>query len=155
MTRQEKAGRLPTGVVGLTRTPHGRYECRMTVLLGIAAVLAALMHVLFFLQESVWWMRPAVHRKTFGLDLEQARTVRLFAYNQGFYNLFLAAGAAGGLAATLLGHGVAGRPVLAFACASMAGAALVLVSSKRTFWLGALLQGMPPAIALAALAAGG
>lgn len=155
MTRQEKAERLPTGVVRLTRAPHGRYESRMTTLLGIAAVAAALLHVLFFLEESVWWMRPAVHRKTFGMDLEQARTVRLFAFNQGFYNLFLAVGAAGGFCAALLGHGVAGRAVLAFACASMLGAALVLVSSKRAFWFGALVQGVPPAIALAALAAGG
>jgi len=64
-------------------------------------------------------------------------------------------GAAGGLGAALLGHGVAGRAVLAFSCASMLGAALVLVSSKRAFWFGALVQGVPPAIALAALAAGG
>jgi putative membrane protein len=97
-------------------------------------------------------MRPAVHHGTFGLTLEQAGIVRLFAFNQGFYNLFLALEVAAGLAALHLGHPGAGHALVGFACASMLGAALVLVSSSRRFWVGALVQGLPPAVALAAMA---
>mgnify|MGYP001565669626 CR=1 FL=1 len=48
---------------------------------------------------------------------------------------------------------VEGRAVAAFALASMLAAALVLLASKPSFWFGAAVQGVPPAIALAALAA--
>jgi putative membrane protein len=125
----------------------------MIVVLVVSSLVAALAHVLFFLEESVWWMRPAIHQRTFGMDAEQARVVRLFAFNQGFYNLFLALEIAAGLAAAHLGHPAAGHALLAFACASMVGAAVVLVASSPRFWVGALVQGVPPAIALAALAA--
>jgi putative membrane protein len=127
----------------------------MNLLLQLSAGLAALFHVLFFLEESVLWMRPAIHHRTFGLSLEDARTVRLFTFNQGFYNLFLAVGAAGGLWAAALGHAVEGRAVAAFALASMAAAALVLIASKRSLWLGALVQGVPPVVALGAMWMGG
>jgi putative membrane protein len=125
----------------------------MALLLVVSCLLAAVLHVLFFLEESVFWMRPAVHHRTFGLSLEQAKVIRLFAFNQGFYNLFLAAEIAAGLLALRLGYPGPGHALLGFACASMVGAALVLVGSSRGFWLGALLQGLPPALALAALAA--
>jgi len=124
----------------------------MIVLLVVSSAFAGLLHVLFFLEESVWWMRPAIHQKTFGMSLEQAQTVRLFAFNQGFYNLFLALEVAAGLAAVHLGHAAAGHALVGFACASMVGAAIVLVASSRRFWMGALVQGLPPALALAALA---
>lgn len=124
----------------------------MTVLLWVSAVVAALAHVLFFLEESVWWMKPSIHQKTFGMSLEQAQTVRLFAFNQGFYNFFLAVEIAVGLWLLAADQAVAGSALVGFACASMVGAALVLVSSSRKFWLGALVQGIPPALALLALA---
>jgi putative membrane protein len=124
----------------------------MTVLLWVSAIVAGLAHLLFFCEESLFFMRPGVHQRTFGLSLEQARTVRLFAFNQGFYNLFLAGGAFAGLAALALGREAEGRVLLAFACGSMMAAAVVLVASKRAFWAGALVQGVPPALALAALA---
>jgi putative membrane protein len=125
----------------------------MSLVLHLGAVAAALVHVLFFLEESVWWMKPAVHQKTFGLTLDQARACELLAFNQGFYNLFLAAGVALGLAALALGHVVAGRVLVAFTCSSMLAAALVLLGSKPRFWLGAIVQGLPPLVALAALVA--
>ena len=68
-----------------------------------AAAVAALIHVYFFVLESLWFMRPAVWRR-FGLGLGRGGAiVRSFAYNQGFYNLFLAAGVAIGLALVALG----------------------------------------------------
>jgi len=123
----------------------------MSLLFTVTAAAAALIHVLFFLEESVWWMRPAIHRKTFGFSTEVATAARLLAFNQGFYNLFLAAGVAFGLAAPSLGLALEGRAVAGFALASMVAAALVLLASKPSFWLGAVIQGGPPVVALAAL----
>jgi len=124
----------------------------MSVVLGLATGVAALVHVLFFLEESVWWMHPAVHEKTFGLTREEARACHLLAFNQGFYNLFLAVGAGLGLGALAAGHVLAGRVLVGFSCGSMLAAALVLLASKPAFWLGAVVQGVPPLAALLALA---
>ena len=115
------------------------------VLVGLAAGL----HVLFFVMESVLFMRPEVHRR-FGLRTrEEAALVRPMAYNQGFYNLFLAIGAVVGLAwAAGDGPETGGTAVAGFACAVMLGAAVVLVSTGRRFLLAALVQGLPPLAAL-------
>ena len=72
------------------------------------------------------------------------------AYNQGFYNLFLALEVAGGIA--LVGpHRNAGVALVTFACASMVAAALVLVTSDGSKLRGAVIQGAIPALALLAL----
>ena len=58
----------------------------------IFALLAAAIHVLFFVLESVLFRRPFAWR-TFGIRTQQdAETTRDWALNQGFYNLFLAVG---------------------------------------------------------------
>ena len=63
------------------------------MLLGakIFAGLAAVMHVMFFVFESVLFTRPDVYSR-FQMTAEQAELVRVWALNQGFYNLFLAVG---------------------------------------------------------------
>ena len=77
-----------------------------------AAVVAALIHVWFFVLESLWFMRPTVYRR-FGIDSEaDAQVVRSFAYNQGFYNLFLAGGVAIGIVLVALREAVAGEAIL-------------------------------------------
>ena len=63
----------------------------------VFAVLAALMHLYIFWMESLRWERPET-RKVFGTSPEQAATTRRLAYNQGFYNLFLALTAFAGVA---------------------------------------------------------
>ena len=55
----------------------------------IFAGLAALVHVYIFVMESLRWTAPRT-RATFGTTLEEAEVTKLFAFNQGFYNLFLA-----------------------------------------------------------------
>ncbi|MFQ4148746.1 DUF1304 domain-containing protein [Arthrobacter sp. LAPM80] len=57
----------------------------------IFAALAALVHVYIFVLESVRWTAPGT-RKTFGTSQEEANATKELAFNQGFYNLFLAAG---------------------------------------------------------------
>jgi len=110
----------------------------------IAAVLAALVHVWFFMLESVLFTRPNVWRR-FGLGSDQeAAVVRPMAFNQGFYNLFLALGL--GLAAS--GRPVEGEAIVLFACASMVGAAIVLRVTNRRFLQAALIQAVPPLVVI-------
>ena len=62
------------------------------VLVALAAVaVVALLHVWIFVLESFLWTKP-FGRRVFGTTPEQAETSRVLALNQGFYNLFLAAG---------------------------------------------------------------
>jgi putative membrane protein len=117
----------------------------------IAAIVAALIHVWFFAMESVWFMRPGVWSR-FGIaSREQATVVRSFAYNQGFYNLFLAVGIGLGLWLGYSGEAVAGGAVLLFACGSMVVAGAVLYLYNHRFIGAALIQGLPPLVAILAI----
>jgi len=87
--------------------------------------------------------------RRFGIDSDaNAEVARSFAYNQGFYNLFLAAGVAIGVALVAAGDVVSGRAVTLFACGSMLAAGLVLVLHSRSFLRAALIQAVPPAVAV-------
>jgi putative membrane protein len=113
-----------------------------------AALVAAFIHVWFFVLESVRFSRPEVWRR-FGLaSQEQAAVVRPMALNQGFYNLFLAGGIAFGLVLIASGNAVAGRAIVLFACGCMVGAGLVLAASNRRFLPAAAVQAVPPFLAL-------
>jgi putative membrane protein len=119
----------------------------MVVVMWVAAALAGLIHVLFFCMESLWWTKPAVYRR-FRSTESQAQTTKSLALNQGFYNLFLAAGVFGGLALICAGHHRAGMILVAWNCASMLAAAVVLAASSPKMLRGALIQGLPPLVFL-------
>ena len=70
----------------------------MESLFLVFALLAALLHVLIFCMESLWFMQPKIYRRFGAADEAEAQAVRLFAFNQGFYNLFLALGILLGIA---------------------------------------------------------
>lgn len=124
----------------------------MSAVAQVAALVTALVHVLVFAMESVLWTRPAVHRR-FGIrSAADAATTRPLMLNQGFYNLFLAVGILVGLVLVHTGPEPDGRAVVVFCCAAIVGAALVLLASSRELARAALIQGVPPAIALLALA---
>jgi putative membrane protein len=115
-----------------------------------AAVVAAAIHAWFFALESLWFPRATVWRR-FGLRSEdEARIARSWAFNQGFYNLFLTAGVIGGLLLSTV-EPASGRAVVAFACASMVAAGVVLVAYNRRFARAAATQAVPPLIALVGL----
>ncbi len=61
----------------------------MTIFTVGFSLLAALLHVYIWVLESFRWTEPAT-RKTFGTSEADAEITRPMAYNQGFYNLFLA-----------------------------------------------------------------
>jgi putative membrane protein len=116
-----------------------------------AAIVAALIHVWFFAMESLWFMRPAIHGR-FGLSSEaDARVVRSWAFNQGFYNLFLAVGVAIGLGLVASDNGDAGRALVLFACGSMVAAGAVLVLHDARFLRAAAVQFVPPLVAILAV----
>ena len=124
----------------------------MLVIAVGAAIVAALVHVWIFVLETLWFERPAVWRR-FGIESESdVRVVRSFAFNQGFYNLFLAIGVAIGLGLWLAGSADAGRAIVAFACGSMVAAGAVLVAHNRAFIRAAALQVVPGLVALVAIA---
>ena len=121
----------------------------MPLVAQVFAVLAAAFHVLFFILESITFTQPSV-AKRFGLTSpEQIAAVRPMAYNQGFYNLFLALGIVAGLALVASGSTDAGRAIVLFACASMVGAGLVLLSTNRRFARSAAIQAVPPLVVIA------
>ena len=117
----------------------------------VFAGLAALLHVYIFVMESLTWTSPRT-RATFGITAEQALATKELAFNQGFYNLFLAAGAVGGVVLADTGKAPAGCAVTAFACACMALAGVVLVVTDRKFVRAALVQAVPPLVAVIAIA---
>ena len=123
----------------------------MLVVMWLAGILAGAIHVLIFCMESLWWTTPGV-QKRFRQTPEQAQATRLFAFNQGFYNLFLALGVFAGLALVLAGHPTVGKTLATASCLAMLGAAVVLVASAPHMKRGALIQGMAPLIFLVAAA---
>jgi putative membrane protein len=117
-----------------------------------AALIAGLVHVMIFWLESVAFRRESVYR-SFLAGPEDVDALRPWAFNQGFYNLFLAVGSFGGLIALHGGHPAAGRAVTLFCCGCMAGAAVVLVSTNVRMARAALVQGLAPLVALLAVLA--
>jgi putative membrane protein len=101
--------------------------------------------------ESLWWTKPAVIRR-FRSTEEEARITKALAFNQGFYNLFLAAGTIAGLCLIGMGHHKSGVVLIFWNCASMVAAAIVLFASSPRMYRGALIQGIAPLVALAAIA---
>lgn len=119
----------------------------MLLLMWVSGGLAGAIHVLIFCMESLWWTTPGV-QKRFRQTPEQAHATRLFAFSQGFYNLFLALGVLAGLALVLAGHPTVGMTLATGSCLSMLGAAVVLVASAPQMKRGALIQGTAPLIFL-------
>jgi putative membrane protein len=122
----------------------------MRTLVYVAAGLAALLHGLFFLMESVWWRRPEVHSRFGVRTAEEAEASAFALYNQGFYNLGLAVGVAVGIVLDILDE-PAGAPVIVFGCSVMVLAAVVLVAARPSLTRAAAIQGIPPLVALVAL----
>ncbi len=119
----------------------------------VFAALAALLHVYIFTMESLTWT-SARTRAAFGTTPEEAETTKLLAFNQGFYNLFLAIVTAIGVAAVALGHRAVGAALIFAGVGSMAAAAAVLLLSARDKARAAVVQGAFPVVAVALLLLG-
>jgi len=119
------------------------------VLGAIFTGIAALIHLAIFVLESVLWSRPAVWKR-FGVRSQgDADVLRPMAYNQGFYNVFLAIGA--GVAIVMIGsEGVqeAGLALAIFVLLSMLLASIVLVASNPRLLRAAMVQGLAPLLGI-------
>ncbi len=120
-----------------------------TVGLAFAAI-AVLLHVYIFVLESILWTADGTIRK-FGITKVQAEQTKQLAFNQGFYNLFLAIIAAAGVAFLLLQQPAVGLALLAAGLGSMAAAGLVLAISDPRKLRAAITQLAAPTVALVLL----
>ena len=118
----------------------------MTIFTVGFTVLAALLHVYIWVLESFRWTEPAT-RRTFGVSEADAQVLAPMAYNQGFYNLFLAIITLVGVGLLKSEHWVGSALALA-GTGSMLAAAVVLVIHDRTMVRAALTQGTLPALAV-------
>jgi len=124
------------------------------------ALIAALIHVTVWVFESFLMNRPAIHRGVFRIATADLPAIRLWSFNVGFYNLFLAAAPIAGVIALHTGDEAVGRALVIYGCSFMFLAGIVLGVSDRmglgrakgAGLSGALGQSVPPLIALVAAA---
>ena len=122
----------------------------MLIAAVVLAALASLLHVYIWWLESFAWTGAA--RRVFGTTPEQAAQTRELAFNQGFYNLFLAIAGLVGVALLVGDHeDLVGTTLVVVALGSMLGAALVLLLSSPDKRQAAVNQGMLPLLGLLAL----
>jgi putative membrane protein len=119
----------------------------------VFAGLAGVLHIYIFTMESLTWTSPRT-RATFGTTAAEAETTKLLAFNQGFYNLFLAIITGVGITAVALGHKAIGATLVLAGVGSMACAAAVLLASAPDKARAALTQGLFPVIAVVLLVIG-
>lgn len=134
----------------------------MTVVAQIATLVAAGVHLLAFVWESLLFRRPSVHESIFRIPGSDVPAAHLWAFNVGFYNLFLASGAIAGVILWWAGQGTPGRTLVVYTCLFMFLAGIALAASDRMALsrqrgdgvVGALSQSAPPLVALISLAIG-
>jgi putative membrane protein len=119
----------------------------------VLAGIAAAVHLYIFVLESLAWTGDKA-RATFGTTPEQARETRSMAFNQGFYNLFLAVEIAVGIGVVAAGGTAVGATLVFVGAGSMVAAGLVLLLSDRSKTRPALIQLTPPLLGIVALAVG-
>lgn len=102
---------------------------------GFFAV-AGLLHVLFFVIESILFQKPDGYRY-FKMSEQDHKGAKLWAQNQGFYNLFFAFGMGAGLILDQL-------LLVVFCGLSMIAAGIVLWVTAPRLLRGALIQMIPP-----------
>lgn len=108
----------------------------------VLAGFVAVEHFYIFVVEALFYT-TRYGRRVFGVTPEFAESTKMILLNQGFYNLFLAAGLAWSLA-------TGQRAVVAFflGCVVVAGIVGGATVLRRIFYL----QAAPAAVALAAVA---
>lgn len=120
----------------------------MIIIAVLVVALAAALHVGIFVMESVAWTRPGIWKRFGVADQAAAETTKPMAYNQGFYNLFLAIGAIIGVVLFGVGQTAAGLTLVIFALSCMVLAAIVLVTTGKGYWRASAIQGILPLAAL-------
>ena len=125
----------------------------MTIAGLVLAGLAAALHVFIFYLASIAWTSPRA-RATFGTTEAEAAATKSLAFNQGFYNLFLALAVFIGLIVFGAGSAAVGLTLVFVGAGSMLAAALVLALSSRELLASALKQGTLPFLGVLCLIVG-
>ena len=115
----------------------------------IFSILSALLHIFIFYMESFAWTGEK-SRTVFGLTQDEAENTREMAFNQGFYNLFLAIEVLFGCVLQLMGN-ITGIALVLFGTGSMLAAALLLFITSPNKRSAAAKQGTLPLLALICL----
>jgi len=121
----------------------------VSVFAQVVAVAMGCCLVVVFVLESFLFRRPELY-PLFLIEPADTRAVRMWAVNQGFYNLCFAAAALTGVVLLHTGDATVGRTLVLFASASMAVLGVVLFVSERRLWASALAQAVPGAVVLVA-----
>jgi putative membrane protein len=125
----------------------------MTIIGLVLAGLAAALHVFIFYMESIAWTSPRA-RATFNTTPEEAEATKSLAYNQGFYNLFLAVAVIIGILCVSGGATAVGFTLVLTGVGSMLAAAFVLLFSNADLVASAIKQGIFPFLAVVMLVLG-
>ncbi|MEU9046060.1 MULTISPECIES: DUF1304 domain-containing protein [unclassified Kitasatospora] len=121
----------------------------MNAVSQVFAMIAAAIHLVVWPLESFLYGHPRVRYLLTG-NTADAPEVRLWRFNVGFYNLFLALGLVTGLVLLHTGHSSSGRPVILYIAAFMVAGGITLAVSEPRLWRGALGQAVPAAVILLA-----
>lgn len=112
------------------------------MLKNILIVIVSGLHLYFFILESFLWTKPT-GLKVFRMNSIEAETKKVLAFNQGVYNLFLAAG----LVWSLLNINLDFRyqlQIFFLGCVIVAGIVGAKTASKKIFFI----QALPAIVAL-------
>ncbi|NKE55922.1 DUF1304 domain-containing protein [Lentzea sp. PSKA42] len=126
----------------------------MSVVAQVAAVVAALVHVVVWVWEA--FLIHRVHHSVFRQPASHVPAIRLWAFGVGFYNLFLACGLIAGLIALHTGHELVGRTLIFYVSWFMVLGSVVLAVAdqlemsrpRNQAWGGVAAEGVPPLIVL-------
>jgi putative membrane protein len=115
-------------------------------------LLPGVIHIYIFILESFLWDRPRT-MAAFRTTPATVTVTKSLAFNQGFYNLFLAAAVIGGFSLWMgfpafESGTVAGLAVMVFGLGSITAAGLVLLISAPALWRSALIQIVPAGLGL-------
>jgi putative membrane protein len=125
----------------------GKEEIMRQVLI----LLPALIHIYIFVLESLLWGRTRTN-KVFAISEEDARVTKPMAFNQGVYNLMLAAAIIVGFLLSLATDmATTGKVLAVYGLASILVAGVVLLASSPRLWKSALVQIVPATAGLAAI----
>jgi putative membrane protein len=123
----------------------------MNIFSQVCFSLGAVIHILIFTLEAMIWGTPYAN-KAFGVTKEQAEELRLFAFNQGFYNLFLTLEVFVGLGLYRFSpYPEAGMGLMIFGATSMLMASLILFISSPKLLRAVVIQGGVPLLGLLGL----
>ena len=136
-------------MISLPKDPRGGTVGSMRYIVLLPAVI----HLYVFVLESFLWGKPSTNR-TSGMRPADVEATRPLAFNQGVYNLLLAA-------ALLIGWSLwmgfptfdkgpfAGVVLMVYSLGSIGVAGLTLLASAPRLWRSALVQLVPAAAGLA------